>query len=137
MNSCCDNDLSGCDLKVIQYTIVTADPDPDIDDTDRILAGPEVIATSDDLDDSSFTAWVIARYLQGNGKGNGKGGEKEKHLEHKAKQYLRVCYQVMCRLDVPCVNYQSQQAHQLSRIARVLEGQYGNQTALTKGKSGK
>lgn len=114
MSSCgCDNDLSGCELKVIQYTIVTADPNPDINDSDRILSGPDVVATSDDLSDSSFTAWVIAKYLQTPG---------VKHPPHDSKQYLRVCYQVLCRVDMPCVNYQQQQAKQLANIAKVLAG---------------
>jgi len=114
MSNChCDNDLSGCELKVVQYTIVTVNPDPEIKDQKRMLSGPKVVTTSDDLTAADFTAWVIARFLR---------KPRRRPKIYYESQYLRVCYNVLCRLEMPCVNYQSQQASQLSRIARVLEG---------------
>ena len=110
MSTCCnDKDVSGCELKIIQYTIVDADPDPGTKDSDRILEGPKVIATSDDLTDSSFTAWVIALYMENH------------HVPPSKTQYLRVCYTVTCRIELPCVNYEQQQAVQLSNLVKTLQ----------------
>lgn len=111
----CDRDLSGSDLKVVQYTIVSVDPY--INDARRIVYGPATIATSDDMTETDFTAWVIALYCQG----HGPKGEERHHLTPEEKQYLRVCYCVDCRLTVPEADYDKQQVDALRDINRTLK----------------
>ena len=113
--SCCDQDLSGCELKVVQYTIVSADPY--IEDWRRVLTPqPLTIATTDDLTDADFTAWVIAKYIQ----------EHPDKLRGHEKQYLRVCYQVMCRLAMPCADFEKEQVEALRAINRTLRLKNGD-----------
>lgn len=109
MSCNCDQDLSGCELKVVQYTIVCVDPY--ISDSRRILSGPNTIATSDDMTDADFTAYVIALFLQ---------EDPPPDVPHCDKQYLRVCYCVQCRLTMPCPDYEKQQVDALRQIAREL-----------------
>ena len=123
MSCTCDQDLSGCELKVVQYTIVSVDPY--LQDCHRILAGPMTIATTDDMTDGDFTAYAIALYLQ---------DPKHHHHDHDhdhdhhhrrdrcESQYLRVCYSVQCRLTMPCPDYEKQQVDALRTIARELDG---------------
>lgn len=119
MSTCCnDKDVSGCELKIIQYTIVDADPNPGMKDSERIIEGPKVIATSDDLTDSSFTAWVIALYMENH------------RVPPEKTQFLRVCYTVTCRIELPCVNYEQQQAVQLSNLVKTLQACCEDKVAL-------
>lgn len=109
--SCCDQDLSGCDLKIVQYTIVSIDPF--ISDDERILDGPAAIAISDDLDEGDLKARVLSNYY-----------EKHKNCEHsrdEKSQYLRVCYHVECRFDSSCDDYEKSQAKSLQDINATLE----------------
>ena len=106
----CDTDLSGKDLKIVEYTIVTVNPNIQ-DDNERILQGTRTIATSDDMNDTDFTAWVIALFIQ----------KHPDRVRHQDKQYLRVCYCVQCRMTMPEVNYQKKQADALDRINATLE----------------
>jgi hypothetical protein len=106
----CDKDLSGKDLKIVEYSIITVNPDIQNDD-ERILQGTKTIATSDDMNDTDFTAWVIALFIQ----------RHPDRVRHQDKQYLRVCYSVQCRLTMPEVNYQKKQADALDRINATLE----------------
>jgi uncharacterized membrane protein YgcG len=112
----CDTDLSGTDLKVVQYSIVSVDPDLE-HDGGRLLYGPAVITTTDDMRDCDFTAWVIALYLQT------KDNDPllKRRVDHEEKQYLRACYCVQCRMAIPDVNYQKTQANALRDINRTLK----------------
>lgn len=115
----CDKDLSGTDLKVVEYSIVSVDPDTEHDD-ERLLYGPAIITTTDDMNDSDFTAWVIARYFQA--PVDDPLRRRKAKIEHGEKQYLRVCYCVQCRMTIPDVNYQKTQANRLRDINKTLEG---------------
>lgn len=84
-----DTDLSGDDLKVVEYTIVNVQSD--MKDEDRVLtATPLLISVSDDMRPEDFATWVVAKWLQ----------DEDHPIEHDKKRYLRVCYRVMCRLKV-------------------------------------
>lgn len=84
-----DTDLSGDDLKVVEYTIVTVQSD--LKDEQRVLtSSPLLIAVSDDMRPEDFATWVVSKWLQ----------EENHPIEHDKKRYLRVCYRVMCRLKV-------------------------------------
>jgi hypothetical protein len=100
--------MSGCDLKVAQYTIVSTDPY--ISDDRRIILGPETIATSDDMTDADFTAYVIAKNLE---------RHRDRFRGYRT-QYLRVCYTVICRLTMPCTDYDKEQVDALRAINRTL-----------------
>jgi hypothetical protein len=106
----CDTDLSGKDLKIVEYTIVSVNPNIQ-NDYDRILQGTRTIPTSDDMNDTDFTAWVIALFIQ----------KHPDRVSRQDKQYLRVCYSVQCRMTIPEVNYQKKQADALDRINATLE----------------
>lgn len=109
--SCCDQDLSGCDLKIVQYTIVSIDPF--ISDDKRVLEGPKAIAISDDLDEGDFKARVLGDYHH---------HHKEcEHSKSEKRQYLRVCYHVECRFDSSCDDYEKSQAQSLERIGNILQ----------------
>lgn len=131
----CDKDLSGTDLKIVEYTIVTVDPDIEDDDL-RIIQPMQTVATTEDMNENGFIAWVVALYFQ-----------KPDHrpLTPKEKQYLRVCYCVECRMPIPEVDCCQEQANALRDINRTLKrigglGPYGQggSTGLTKpsGKGG-
>jgi hypothetical protein len=110
--SCCDQNLSGCDLKVIQYSIVSVDPYIDDDHLRIVLPGHPVLilATQDDLDDSSFTAYAIARAQR----------QYPEEMDRYRAEYLRVCYTLLCRFTLPCVDYAREQAEALRAINRTL-----------------
>jgi hypothetical protein len=107
--SCCDNDLSGCELKVVQYSIVSVAPY--LRDVERMVTKwPRTVAISDDMTDSDFTAYVIAQAVRDN---------PEKFKKYKTK-YLRVCYSVICRLAMPCLDYEKDQVKALRDINHTL-----------------
>lgn len=105
----CDKDLSGTDLKIIEYSIVTVDPNTS--DCDRIIQKTQTVATTDDMDENGFIAWVIAKYFQ---------EPDHRKIRHEEKQYLRVCYCVQCRFTIPDLNYQKQQSNRLRDINETL-----------------
>lgn len=127
----CEADLSGTDLKIIQYSIVTVDPylkDCDYDDDEpcedeeegrghhpyqspRVLFGPSTISTTQDMTEADFTAWVIALNF---------GNPTARKVGRCEKQYLRVCYSVQCRLPMPDANYKKRQVEILEEISRCL-----------------
>ena len=115
--SCCDQDMSGCDLKIVQYSIVSVDPYIDYDEDRIVLRDHPVltIATQDDMTDADFTAYAIAlaqrRYP----------GE----LDRYRAQYLRVCFKVICRFTMPCADYEKDQAEALRAINRTLRREKG------------
>lgn len=109
--SCCDQDLSGCDLKIVQYSIVSVDPY--LKDSRRILAGPETIATSDDMNEADFTAFVLATYMA------------DHDIPPRERQYIRVCYSVQCRLTMPCTDYDKDQVKALHEINWTLRRDKG------------
>jgi hypothetical protein len=114
----CDADhLSGCDLKVISYWIINANPY--IDDCEefeegttdsRILFGPKTISTTQNLSEADFTAWVIALNIQ-------EDPEKVKHCD---KQYLRVCWALVCRVPLPMANYPKKELEVAQSQVRIL-----------------
>ena len=104
-----DKDLSGTDLKIVEYSIVSVDPD--LEDYERVLDKSETIATSDDMTESDFTSWVIAKFIQDN----------PHKIDQKNKQYLRVSYYVQCRMSIPDANYERKQARALEKISKTLE----------------
>jgi hypothetical protein len=107
--SCCDNDLSGCELKVVQYSIVSVAPY--LKDFERMVTRlPRTVAISDDMTDADFTAYVIAKAMR---------EEPERFRRYKTK-YLRVCYSVICRLAMPCTDYEKDQVKALRDINRTL-----------------
>jgi len=118
----CDKDLSGTDLKIIEYTIVSVDPNIE-DDNRRILQPMTTVATTEDLNENGFIAWVIALYFQQ--PEHRRLGEGENW-----KQYLRVCYCVQCRMPIPTVDCCQEQANALRDINRTLRrigGNFGGQ----------
>lgn len=104
-----DRGLGGrCCVKVVQYTVLSARSG--VDDNDRIIVGPTTIAFSDDLDESSFTAWVISE----------NGTEIERKVAPRDRKYLRVAYQVFARFAEEEPNYSQEQVAALWDIARRL-----------------
>jgi len=97
MSCCCDQNLCGNELKIVQYTIASVGPY--LKDDDRIILGPDVIAISDDMTDCDFTAYILAKNLESN----------RAKFDGYDTQYLRVCYTVMCRLTIPCRDYERDQ----------------------------
>lgn len=109
--TCCDNDLSGCELKVVQYSIVSVDPY--LKDVRRMVTRePRTIATSEDMTDADFTAYVIAKAMR----------EDPARFRRYKTKYLRVCYSVICRLTMPCSDYDKEQVDALRAINRTLMG---------------
>jgi hypothetical protein len=109
----CDTDLSGTDLKIIEYTIVSVDPNIEEDEL-RILQPMRTVATTEDMTENGFIAWVIALYFQQ--PEHRRIGEGENW-----KQYLRVCYCVQCRMAIPTVDCCQEQANALRDINRTLK----------------
>jgi len=109
MTCCCDQNLSGCELKIVSYSVVSVDPEIDSDEA-RIILPSHTIATSSDMTPADFTAYVIASQR----------GENRERLERYDPEYLRVCFWVICRYPVPCVNYEKEQAQALRAINRAL-----------------
>jgi hypothetical protein len=109
----CDTDLSGTDLKIIEYTIVSVDPDIQYDE-ERILQPTRTIATTEDMNENGFIAWVIAMYFQQPDHRRLREGENW-------KQYLRVCYCVKCRMGIPETDCCQEQANALRDINRTLQ----------------
>lgn len=117
----CDKDLSGTDLKVVEYSIVSVSPN--IQNDNQRLIFSDTIATSEDMTDADFASWVIAMYIQ----------RHPDRILHDEKQYLRVCHCVQCRLSIPDVNYQKKQADALDRINRTLERRLPRDTEESEG----
>ena len=111
-NMACDKDLSGTDLKIIDYTIVSVDPNIQ-DDARRILQPTQTVATTEDMTENGFIAWVIAMYFQ-------QPDHRRLGADENWKQYLRVCYCVQCRVAIPEVDCCQQQANALRDINRTL-----------------
>lgn len=116
MSTCgCSNDLSGCDvLKVVQYAVVSVNPY--IENWERIIVPSITVAITDDMTESDFTTFAIAhteRYYRERGERN--------PLDGRIDEYLRVCFSVFCRLNMPCANYEKQQAEVLAAINRTLK----------------
>src|SRR6185436_4633870 len=55
----CDKDLSGTDLKIVDYSIVSVSANIQ-HDRDRIIQTTRTIATSEDMTGADFATWVIA-----------------------------------------------------------------------------
>lgn len=88
-----DTDLSGEDLKVVEYSILTVKRE--VKDHDRILYGPKTVAVSDDMEPQDFASWVISLFMQDPKPEAAKARER---LDHNGKKYLRVTYTVQARL---------------------------------------
>jgi hypothetical protein len=105
----CDQNLSGCDLKIVSYSVVSVDPEIDLD-SERIILPSHTIATSADMTPADFTAFVIASLR----------GENREKLERYDPEYLRVCFRVICHYPLPCLDYEKEQAQALRAINRTL-----------------
>lgn len=112
--SCSDQSLSGCDLKVVQYSIVTVGPY--VPDIERIIIDGKSVATSEDMTDTDFTAFVLAREMR----------ENPAKFAGVEARYLRVCYFVLCRLALTCEQYEKDTAQ--AERAQVLMLERINQT---------
>ena len=100
----CDTNLSGDDLKIVEYSIVNINPD--IKDAQRILFGPATIAFTDDMTGEEFAAWVIALFVQ----------DYPNKVRHDDKKYLRVCYCVHCRFKIEQAETEKEQVEVLKEI---------------------
>lgn len=137
----CEQELSGTDLKIIQYSIVNVNPYIDDCDEDERKKGEvtkgevkegegneeeqaetkagwnrrvlftDTISTTQDMTEADFTAWVIALNFQ---------RPEARKVKHCDKQYLRVCYTVQCRLPVPEANYPKRQVEVLERMLKKM-----------------
>lgn len=116
----CDTDLSGTDLKIIEYTIVSVDPDIEDDDW-RVLQPATTVATTQDMTENGFTAWVIALFFQRTSEARQRAEERFGKEGENWKQYLRVCYCVKCRMAIPETDCCQEQANALRDINRTLK----------------
>ncbi len=104
-----DRNLSGDDLKVVEYSILSVKPE--MKDEKRIYTGPKLVSFSDDMTPEDFVTWVVAMYVQ-------KHPEK---VHHKDKKYLRVCWRVLCRFAIDDPDYEANQAKSLQEISDTLK----------------
>ena len=118
-NMACDQDLSGTDLKIIEYTIVSVDPNIEYDE-ERILQETTTVATTQDMTENGFTAWVIALFFQRPSDARRRAEERLGVDDENWKQYLRVCYSVQCRMPIPETDSSQEQANALRDINRTL-----------------
>ena len=103
-----DKGLGGrCCVKVVQYVVVSARSGAR--GSNRIIVDPTTIAFSDDLDESSFTAWVISEHP-----------EEIRRVPPEDRRYLRVAYQVFARFAEEEPNYCQEQVAALWDIAHKL-----------------
>ena len=115
----CDQDLSGTDLKIIEYTIVSVDPNIEDDDW-RVLQPTKTVATTQDMTENGFTAWVIALFFQQPSEARDRAERRLGKDDENWKQYLRVCYCVQCRMAIPETDCCQEQANALRDINRTL-----------------
>jgi hypothetical protein len=117
-----DKDLSGDDLKLVRYKILFIKRDHE-------FAFPErEDLVSSDIDESGFTAWKIAEFIQrldqtpipdkwrSKGYPPGGGGGHIGRLPEDDKQYLRVFYQVLDRFAREEATYEADQIRVLEQI---------------------
>lgn len=115
----CDTDLSGTDLKIIEYTIVSVDPTIE-DDAWRVIQKTTTVATTQDMTENGFTAWVIALFFQRPSEERDRAEKRFGREDENWKQYLRVCYCVQCRMAIPETDCCQEQANALRDINRTL-----------------
>ena len=99
-----DENLSGDDVKLVRYQIVSIERD-----RERILENDDELVT-DDLTGETFAAWVIARHFQG----------EHRPMIEKRKKYLRVCFRVLCRWPRQALRFESRQLGGLEGIERAI-----------------
>jgi hypothetical protein len=117
-----DKDLSGDDLKLVRYKILFIKRDHE-------HAFPErEDLVSADIDETGFTAWKIAEFIQRlieipvpdkwrkKGYPSGNAGKHIDRLPEDDKQYLRVFYQVLDRFPREEANYEASQIKVLEEI---------------------
>ncbi len=117
-----DKDLSGDDLKLVRYKILFIKRDHE-------HAFPErEDLVSADIDESGFTAWKIAEFIQrldetpvpekwrGKAYPPGAAGGHIHRLPEDDKQYLRVFYQVLDRFAREEATYEADQIRVLEQI---------------------
>jgi hypothetical protein len=114
----CDTDLRGTDLKIIEYTIVSVDPNIEDDDL-RILQPMRTVATTQDMTENGFTAWVIALFFQ-RPEDRRRAEVRLGTQDESWKQFIRVCYCVQCRMPIPKTDCCQEQANALRDINRTL-----------------
>lgn len=102
----CDQNLSGDDIKVVQYSIITIESN--VKDDDRVIGAPNQIkVVSDDMTGEEFSNWIIASSC--------------KDLKEHDSRYLRVCYCVLCRYKKQDVDYQQEQIDALHEIRDAID----------------
>jgi hypothetical protein len=117
-----DKDLSGDELKLVRYKILFIKRDYE-------CAFPEIEdLVSADIDESGFTAWKIAEFIQRlnetplpdkwrtKGYPPGVAGRHIDRLPEDDKQYLRIFYQVLDRFPREEANYEASQIKVLEQI---------------------
>ena len=101
-----DTNLSGDQVKLVRYTIVSVDRD-----RERKLEEGEILVT-DDLTPDGFASWRIAAYFQ---------RPDHEPIPHEEKKFLRVCYRVLCRWHRESLHYQERQLDELRGIREAIE----------------
>lgn len=102
-----DTNLSGDQVKLVRYSIVSVERD-----RERKLDQGELLV-ADDLTPDGFASWRIAAYFQ-------RPGHEE--IPHEEKKYLRVCYRVLCRWQRESLHYQERKLDELRGIREAIEG---------------
>ncbi len=101
-----DQDLSGDQVKVVQYTIVSVVPN--INDETRVLVGPKTVAFTNNMTASDFTSWIIALNC------------KELDQVCVNRKYVRVAFSVQGRFAPVKPDYAQEQVLALGEINRTL-----------------
>ena len=102
-----DTNLSGDQVKLVRYSIVSVERD-----RERKLDEGELLVT-DDLTPDGFASWRIAAYFQ---------RPEHEEIPHEEKKYLRVCYRVLCRWHRESLHYQERKLDELRGIREAIEG---------------
>ena len=109
-----DIDLSNDRVKVVEYYILSIEPDNEhiLGERDEIEGRqkefPKVKVFTDSMTGEDFASWVIAEWFQ----------DHPQTLEKKNKKYVRVCYDQICSFDAEESNYDREEVQVLRQIAR-------------------
>lgn len=120
-----DRDLGGDRLKLVRYKILFVKRDYEVafPEHEELVAG--------DFNDTDFTAWKIAEFIQGLDEEEaprqwrdknypheygGEGKHYIRHIPEADKKYLRVYYEVLARYDREEYHYEERQVEVLEEI---------------------
>ena len=101
-----DQDLSGDQVKVVQYTIISVVPN--VNDETRVLVGPKTVAFTNSMTAADFTSWVIAINCH----------ELDRLCLN--RKYIRVAYSVQGRFAPATPDYAQEQVIVLEQINQTL-----------------